>query len=71
MVIRTEEMSLEEAFQALEEITDSLEKEDISLEESFVAYKKGMDLLKLCGDRIDKVEKKVLVLNGEGELDEF
>ncbi len=66
-----EEMSLEEAFHALDEITDSLEKEDISLEESFMAYKKGMDLLKLCSDRIDRVEKKVLVLNGEGELDEF
>ncbi len=66
-----EEMSLEEAFHVLDEITDSLEKEDISLEESFMAYKKGMDLLKLCSDRIDRVEKKVLVLNGEGELDEF
>ena len=66
-----EEMSLEEAFHVLDEITDSLEKEDISLEESFMTYKKGMDLLKLCSDRIDRVEKKVLVLNGEGELDEF
>ncbi len=66
-----EELSLEEAFNMLDEITRSLEKEDISLEDSFSAYKKGMDLLKICNDKIDQVEKKVLVLNEEGGLDEF
>ena len=66
-----EEISLEEAFGMLDEITRSLEKEDISLEDSFSAYKKGMDLLKICNDKIDQVEKKVLVLNEEGGLDEF
>ena len=39
-----EEISLEEAFNMLDEITRSLEKEDISLEDSFSAYKKGMDI---------------------------
>ena len=66
-----EEISLEEAFGMLDEITRSLEKEDISLEDSFSAYKKGMDLLKICNDKIDQVEKKVLVLNEEGGLDDF
>ena len=66
-----EEISLEEAFGMLDEITRSLEKEDISREDSFSAYKKGMDLLKICNDKIDQVEKKVLVLNEEGGLDEF
>ena len=66
-----EEISLEEAFGMLDEITRSLEKLDISLEDSFSAYKKGMDLLKICNDKIDQVEKKVLVLNEEGGLDEF
>ena len=66
-----EEISLEEAFGMLDEITRSLEKEDISLEDSFSAYKKGRDLLKICNDKIDQVEKKVLVLNEEGGLDEF
>lgn len=66
-----EEMSLEEAFAALDEIAAALEDEDITLEDSFVAYKRGMDLLKICNDRIDRVEKKVMVLNEEGGLDEF
>ena len=68
---KEQELTLEEAFAALDEITASLSAEGVSLEDSFAAYKKGMDLLKICNDRIDQVEKKVLVLNGEGGLDEF
>lgn len=68
---QAEEMSLEEAFAALDGITRRLEEEDITLEESFNTYKQGMDLLKLCNEKIDQVEKKVLVLNEEGGLDEF
>ena len=65
------ELTLEEAFARLEEITRRLEDEKISLEDSFAQYQKGMQLLKYCNDSIDKVEKKMLVLNGEGKLDEF
>ncbi len=65
------ELTLEEAFAQLEEITGRLEDEEISLEDSFAQYQKGMQLLKYCNDSIDRVEKKVLVLNGEGKLDEF
>ncbi|HJB90952.1 MAG TPA: exodeoxyribonuclease VII small subunit [Candidatus Eisenbergiella merdigallinarum] len=65
------ELTLEEAFARLEEITRRLEDEKISLEDSFAQYQKGMQLLKYCNDSIDRVEKKVLVLNGEGNLDEF
>ncbi len=66
------ELTLEEAFLRLEEVTRALEDETyISLEESFTVYQKGMELLKYCNESIDKVEKKVLVLNGEGKLDEF
>lgn len=66
-----ESMTLEEAFARLEQITKALEDENISLEESFSVYQKGMQLLQYCNESIDKVEKKVLVLNGEGKLDEF
>ena len=65
------ELTLEEAFARLEEITRRLKDEKISLEDNFAQYQKGMQLLKYCNDSIDKVEKKVLVLNGEGKLDEF
>ncbi len=71
MEMADERMTLEEAFAQLEEVTGLLEDETVSLEDSFRIYQKGMELLKYCNDSIDRVEKKVLVLNGEGKLDEF
>ncbi|MDD6492485.1 MAG: exodeoxyribonuclease VII small subunit [Firmicutes bacterium] len=65
------ELNLEEAFDKLEETVAALEQEDISLEESFRIYKDGMELLKKCNQAIDQVEKRVLVLNEDGETHEF
>ena len=62
---------LEEAFEQLNQIVDKLESPELSLEESFQSYERGMRLLKQCNDTIDRVEKKVQVLNSEGGLDEF
>ena len=39
-------------------IVEKLESRDISLEESFTLYQKGMELLKQCSSKIDRVEKK-------------
>lgn len=64
-------LSLEEAFQEIEEIIGNLEREDITLEDSFQEYHRGMLLVKECSESIDRVEKKVLQINEEGELDEF
>ncbi|MDO5293108.1 MAG: exodeoxyribonuclease VII small subunit [bacterium] len=55
--------TLEQSFHKLDEIVSQLEKEDISLEESFGLFNDGMKLLKECNDSIDKVEKKLVVLN--------
>lgn len=68
---KKQEMTLEEAFAALEDTISRLEDEDIRLEESFQIYQKGMEMLKYCNDKIDKVEKKVLQINEDGETDEF
>ena len=65
------EISLEEAFTRLQETIENLEKDDITLEQSFQEYQKGMLLVKKCNEIIDKVEKKVLVLNEDGSTDEF
>lgn len=64
------EITLEENFAKLEETIASLEAEDISLEEAFTAYSKGMELLKACNEQIDQVEKKVLILSENGDLQE-
>lgn len=64
-------LSLEEAFDKLDLLISELEKPEQSLEASFKAFEEGMQLVKYCNDSIDKVEKKVLVLGQDGELDEF
>ena len=48
-----------------------MEEEDISLEDSFRLYHEGIDILKNCNDRIDEVEKKMLILDEEGGVHEF
>ena len=48
-----------------------MEDEDISLEEAFKAYSQGVELIRKCNDRIDRVEKQVLKLGGDGQLEEF
>lgn len=65
------EQTLEQLFTELEDVIQTMEEGEISLEESFGLYHKGMDMLKECSDKIDKVEKKMLVLDDEGEAHEF
>lgn len=68
---KKEERTLEEMLQALDEHIQKLESDDISLEESFHEYEKGMQLLKECNEKIDRVEKQVLKLNEDGSLEEM
>ncbi len=63
--------SIEALFQEIEETLEKMRQEELPLEDSFVLYKRGMEQLKDCAKRIDTVEKQVLTLNGEGELDDF
>lgn len=66
-----EEQRLETIFEQLDEIVERLEGETVSLEDSFQLYHKGMELLKLCNDKIDIVEKKMQILDENGERHEF
>lgn len=63
--------SLEEVFEELDEVVGKLEDSAVSLEDSFQLYHKGMELLKVCNDKIDKVEKKMLILDENGEQHEL
>ena len=64
-----QEPSLEETFQELSSIIEKMQKREVTLEESF--YEQGIRRLKLCNDKIDNVEKKMLLLNKQGELEAF
>lgn len=63
--------SLEDNFKQLEQLIRLLETDDISLEDAFNAYSQGMEVLKNCSDQIDKVEKQVLKLSANGQLETF
>lgn len=62
------EKTLETSMEELNQVIARLETGDISLEDSFLLYQEGMKLLKSCNDAIDRVEKKLIVLEeGEGQ----
>lgn len=60
--------TIEQTFTELDELMEKLEAPGTTLEESFAFYKTGMKLIRECGEKIDKVEKQMIVLQG-GELD--
>lgn len=68
---KKESLSLEENFAKLEELIGVLSGDEVSLEDAFHAYSQGIAILKECNSQIDQVEKKVLVLSGQGTLEEL
>lgn len=68
---KQESMTLEESFRKLDQVVERLESREITLEESFRVYQSGMNLLKECSEKIDRVEKKMLRMDGDGGLREF
>ena len=59
--------NLEEMFDRLDQVIGTLEGEDVSLEEAFGLYDQGMKLIRRCNQTINEVEKKILVLDENGE----
>ncbi len=62
--------TLEQVIGRLEQVISDME-EETALEESFRMYHQGMELLRACNDKIDRVEKQILILDEEGGTDEF
>lgn len=65
MAENKEELSIEEMFDRLDDIMRTLEDSRSTLEESFASYEAGMRLVRACSEKIDKVEKQIMVVNGE------
>ena len=61
-----EQLTIEEMIGQLDDIVRKMDDGEVSLEESFSLYETGMKLVKEAGERIDLVEKKIRVLQGEG-----
>ena len=70
------EIDTEEARKLIRNMMTHYDEEDrgvqiIELEDSFQMYHQGIDMLKACNDKMDKIEKQMLVLDSEGETHEF
>ena len=64
-------LTLEERVAHLEQIVARMEDADVSLDEAFELYKKGLDEVKSANDMVQGMEKAMLVLNSDGQLEEF
>lgn len=65
-----QESTLDAVLMELDQILNDMEQEN-SLEETFRMYHKGIDLLKICNDKIDKIDKQIQILDEEGNTHEF
>jgi exodeoxyribonuclease VII small subunit len=65
------EIRFEDTIKKLEKIVEDLEKGELSLDEALKKYQEGIELARLCAQRLDSAKKKidVLVKNKKGELE--
>lgn len=52
-------ISFEEAMKQLEEIVSQLEHGDVPLEKAIDLFQQGMNLSRLCGQKLEQVERKI------------
>ena len=66
------ELNFEEAITKLEKIVKELESGSCSLDDAIDKYTEGMQLAKLCGDKLNSATEKVnKILRENGKLEEF
>ena len=68
---KNEKTGLEERFSMIEDILGKMEDEDVTLDQSFDLYKQGIEQIKAANAYLDRIEKAMLVINEDGELEEF
>ena len=66
-----QEVTLEEKLARIEEIIHKMEEPEVSLDTSFRLYQAGIEQLRDCNQMLDTVEKKMQILNLNGELSDF
>ncbi|MCD8510115.1 MAG: exodeoxyribonuclease VII small subunit [Bacillus sp. (in: Bacteria)] len=66
------ELTFEQAMKKLETVVERLEEGDVPLEEAINMFQEGMQLSKLCHDKLQKVDRQMTeVLTEDGELKPF
>ena len=66
-----ENITFEQAMNRLEEIVSALENNQISLEKSVELFQEGIQLTKLCNDKLEGIENKVAKILVDGKLEDL
>lgn len=66
---KVEDIPFEEYLRKLEKIVNQLEEGELTLDESVKTYEEGMNISKICLEKLNKTKKKIeqLVIEGEGK----
>lgn len=65
---KKQELNFEAAIKQLESIIIKMENDEIDLEIAMEQYKKGVELIKFCQDKLRDVEQKIKILDQENNL---
>jgi len=59
------DLPFEKALAELEKLVGQMEEGGLTLEQSLAAHKRGLELAKLCRERLDAAQQQVRVLEGD------
>jgi exodeoxyribonuclease VII small subunit len=72
MMADEKKLTFEQAMEQLESIVEKLEEGDVPLEEAISFYKEGMELSKLCHDKLKNVEEQLAqIITEDGRTEGF
>ncbi len=60
-------LSFAEAFQELEKLTEWFENEEVDLDKGIENFERGLELSKICKEKLQEVENKVTTLKQKFE----
>ena len=68
MSSKTKIKDFESAISELEALVNTLEEGDLSLDKSLELFERGVQLSRFCHQRLEEAERRIEVLNEQGEL---
>ena len=57
------EFSFEKSLEKLQKLVEALENGNVGLDESLALFERGVELVRLCNQRIDEAEQRVLTVS--------
>ncbi|MBN8584963.1 MAG: exodeoxyribonuclease VII small subunit [Ignavibacteria bacterium] len=69
--IKNTEPSFEDSFSRLEKILEQLESDECTLEETIKLYEEGLNLTKICYDKLNNAELRIKEINKTAKASEI